>query len=375
MKDIFTEAQRLHSTQAPFVLATLVRTQGSTPQKPGAKLLVRPDGTIVGTLGGGCVEAEVWQESKQVLEQGGHPAVRRFTLSDELAAASGMVCGGTMDILIDPVLSRRPLLEHAQEVIAALDGGPGVAIASRVAGTDLGAALLIREDGSQAGTLGHDALDTTAAKHARELMAYGRCGLVKADSGEELFIESFTSPPQLVVAGGGHIAKALAPLAKSLGFKVVIADDRAEYANSERFPQADEIYVAHLVDSIKSMRITPNTAIVVATRGHKLDDVALLEAARSPAGYVGLVGSQRKTLLIFEHLVQEGIPVERLEQVHAPVGLDIGARTPEEIALSILAEVEMVRLGGSGRSLKLPGKLLQKALEKAAKRAETPAVG
>ncbi|MBI3953352.1 MAG: XdhC family protein [Chloroflexi bacterium] len=375
MKDIFSEARRLHSAREPFVLATLVRTQGSTPQKPGAKLLVRPDGTIVGTLGGGCVEAEVWQESKQVLEQGGQPAVRRFVLSDELAAESGMVCGGTMDILIDPVLQGRPLLEHAGEVLSALDGGPAVAIASRIAGGALGASLLVREDGTRLGSLGDEGLDRLAAKHARELMAYGRCALVKAEAGEELFVESFTSPPQLVVAGAGHIAKALAPLAKSLGFQVVIADDRSEYANRERFPQADEIYVTHLVDAIKSMRITPNTAIVVATRGHKLDDVALLEAARSPAGFVGLVGSQRKTLLIYEHLLQEGVPFERLEQVHAPVGLDVGARTPEEIALSIMAEVEMVRLGGSGRPLKLPGKLLQKALEKAGQKVKSPSLG
>ena len=375
MRDIFSEAQRLHHSRQPFVLCTLVRTHGSTPQKPGAKLLVRPDGTIVGTLGGGCVEAEVWQEAKQVLEQGGQPAVREFVLSDELAAASGMVCGGTMDILIDPVLGERPLLEHAGEVIAALEGGRGVAIASRVAGGPLGASLLIREDGTRAGSLGREALDALAARHARELMAYGRCALVRADSGEELFVESFTSPPQLVVAGAGHIARSLAPLAKGLGFRVVIADDRPEYANSERFPQADEIHVAHLVEAIKQMHITPNTAIVVATRGHKLDDVALLEAARSPAGFVGLVGSKRKTLLIYEHLLAGGVPLSRMKQIHAPVGLDIGARTPDEIALSIMAEVEMVRLGGGGGSLKLDGRLLQKALEKSVQRAEAPALG
>ncbi|MBI4329283.1 MAG: XdhC family protein [Chloroflexi bacterium] len=368
MEEVFREALRLAEEDQPLVLCTVVRTRGSTPQKPGAMLLVREDGTGVGTLGGGCVEADVWAEARSALASGSGPGVGEFTLNDELAAESGMVCGGTMEIFVQPFpRSRDALVGPLREVLSAYEGGRGVAVAIPLSGARAGSLLLLREDGSRDGDLGAPALEERVARAARGLLVHGGTSVLPAEEGPELLVQAFVSPPHLVIGGAGHIGKALAAFAKSLGYRVTVIDDRAQFANRERFPTADAILVEEIPSGLHSLSVTPNTFIVVATRGHKLDDRALLEAVRSPAGYVGLVGSVRKTLLIYEELLAEGVPVERLRQVHAPVGLDIGARTPDEIALSILAEMTMVRLGGAGSPMKMAEKHFQKATEKAAR--------
>jgi len=170
----------------------------------------------------------------------------------------------------------------------------------------------------------------------------------------------------MVLVGAGHISRALAPLAHSVGFSVTVIDDRPSFANPERFPMAERIVVDDFEPALRQVPLTPSTAVVIATRGHKHDDEALRAAALSPAGYVGLVGSRRKVLLIYEDLLAHGVPFERLQAIHAPVGLDIGARTPEEIAVSIIAEVLMVRSGASGRPLRVDERLLEKARTRAA---------
>ena len=156
-----------------------------------------------------------------------------------------------------------------------------------------------------------------------------------------------------MLCGGGHVSKAIAPLAKTLGFRIFVTDDREEFANKERFPEADMTVVKKPEDAIPELPVNPNTFIIVATRGHRYDNVALAAAARSPASYVGLLGSRRKVILIYEDLLKMGISRERLEELRAPIGLDIHARTPEEIAVSIMAEILMFRLGGTGNVMKL----------------------
>jgi len=367
MQEVFLEAKRLAEAGQPFALCTVVDTLGSTPQKPGAMLLVRADGAGVGTLGGGCIEADVWAAATSVLSNGGGPSVSDFVLNDDLAAESGMVCGGAMTVLVDPVRQPAPLLQPVREVLHAYAGGRGVAVAT-IIGPDgaegLGARMYIREDGSTLGSLGHAELSKAAVKRARDLLVHGGTDMVETPDAR-VFLQGFVSPPHLVLCGAGHIAHATAPLAKALGFLITVIDDRPLFANRERFPMADTILVEPVDKGLRQVRVTPNTFIVIATRGHKLDDVATLEAARSPAGYVGLVGSVRKSLLIFEELLAEGVPYERVAQVHAPVGLDIGARTPEEIALSIMAEITQVRLGGAGGQMKMADKHLKLAAEKA----------
>ena len=358
MREVFQEAVTLLEQDDPIVVATVIRTKGSTPQKPGAKLLVRKDGSGVGTLGGGCVEGDIWFAAKQLLKRGGAAQYREYPLNEELAAEDGLVCGGTMYFLIDPVYSPKDYLSYAREIDDAYRGGNPVALASLIrppAGSEMptGAKLFIREDGSTEGSLGDPNLDRDALENTRELMALGRNEYVVADNGAEYFIEAYTTPPQLVICGGGHVSKAIAPLAKSLGFRLFITDDREEFANKVRFPEADIVVPLKPEEGLPKLPINANTFIVVATRGHRYDNVALEAAAKTPARYVGLMGSKRKTILIYEDLIRNGMPLERVKEIRSPVGLDIHARTPEEIAVSVMAEVLMFRLGGTGQPMKL----------------------
>ena len=358
MREVFQEAVTLLEQDDPIVVATVIRTKGSTPQKPGAKLLVRKDGSGVGTLGGGCVEGDIWFAAKQLLKRGGAAQYREYPLNEELAAEDGLVCGGTMYFLIDPVYSPKDYLSYAREIDDAYRGGNPVALASLIrppAGSEMptGAKLFIREDGSTEGSLGDPNLDRDAIENTQELMALGRNEYVVAENGAEYFIEAYTTPPQLVICGGGHVSKAIAPLAKSLGFRLFITDDREEFANKERFPEADIVVPLKPEEGLPKLPINANTFIVVATRGHRYDNVALESAAKTPARYVGLMGSKRKTILIYEDLIRNGMPLERVKEIRSPVGLDIHARTPEEIAVSVMAEVLMFRLGGTGQPMKL----------------------
>lgn len=369
MDVVLLEAMKTLEKRVPCALATIIRTSGSTPQKPGAKLLVRADGSAVGTLGGGCVEAEVWAAAKSLLQDGCEAQVLEYTLNDELAAQDGLVCGGTMFLLVQPIWKSKLFLDHIREIVGAFEGGRPVAVASLVRspqGRDLGVgtSLFLREDGQPAGTLGDSLLDEIAIKKGRELMAYGKCEYITTDSGVDLFIETYTTPPTLILLGGGHIGKALVPLAKMVGFRTFVIDDRQEFVSRERFPEADGLIAAGYEEGLKRTPLGTNTYIVVATRGHHSDDIATEVAARSPACYVALVGSKRKSILVLEELFKKGVSEERIRDIHAPVGLDIGARTPEEIAVSIMAEILMCRLGGTGQPMKLERRLLEKAKEK-----------
>ena len=369
MQEVFRETAKALERGEACVLATVIHTEGSTPQKPGAKLLVRADGSGVGTLGGGCVEGDIWFAAKMLLRSGGPAEVRDYELTEEIAARDGLICGGTMYFLLDPIREPGHFLPQVKKVETAYEGGTPVGIATLVgtpeeSALQVGAKLFIQENGETKGTLGVQVLDQEASRKARELLAYGKCDYLTTESGFQVFIETYTTPPTLVIMGGGHISKALANLAQPLGYQFYIVDDRPEFANADRFPGAAATIVSSYDTGLNDIPINANTAVVVATRGHKYDDMAVEAAVRSPAGYVGILGSRRKNLLIFEELFRKGIPEERIRAVQAPVGLDLGGRTPEEIALSIMAEIVAVRLGGSGASLKMDQRLFAIAREK-----------
>ena len=369
MKEVFHEAILRLKQEEPVVIATVVKTKGSTPQKPGAKLLVRQDGSGAGTLGGGCVEGDIWYAAKQMMDSGDSPDYREYELNEDLAADDGLVCGGTMYFLIDPAYEASQYLPFDQEIDSAYEGNGSVALASIVKSSSdgrskIGDKLFIREDGSTEGTLGNDQMDVDAISKANYLMIHGNNEYVIFENGAEYFIEAYTTPPQLVICGGGHVSKAISALAKPLGFRLFITDDRNEFANAERFPEADLIIQDTPENALPQLPINPNTFIVVATRGHRYDNTALLAAANTSAKYVGLMGSKRKTILIYEDLLLEGLSVERLKEIRSPIGLDIRARTPEEIAMSIMSEVLMFRLGGTGAPMKLEDKLMAKIIKK-----------
>ena len=368
MESVFREAVTLAEKGESFVIATVTGTKGSTPQKSGAKLLIRKDGSAVGTLGGGCVEGDIWFAAKEILRNHEGPEYRDYYLNEDIAARDGLVCGGTMYFLIDPVWKPEEFLSIATGVTKAYDGGETIAMATIVkrggGSSEVGTKITVRANGITEGTLGSRDLDHVAIKTAERLAPYGKCEQVLTSDGTELFVEAYTSPPSVLLVGGGHISKAVAPIAKTLEFRVLVLDDRSEFSNKERFPEAEQTAIGDYVTGLQQFQITKNTAIIIATRGHNFDDVALEAAARSEAGYVGLVGSSRKVILIYEQLLKRGVPLQRLRDIRSPIGLDIHARTPEEIAVSIMAEVVQFRLGGTGRNMKLPEKQLLRIYNK-----------
>ena len=336
----------------PCVLATVVRTKGSTPQKAGAMLLVKDDGSGLGTLGGGCVEGDIWFAAKEMLRDGSGPEFKDYYLNEDIAARDGLVCGGTMYFYLEPLRSLDDFLPLGDEILEAYDGGEPVSLATVVNSPSrpelLGAKLLLRVDGTVSGTLGSETLDEPAIEIARRVAEIGNTESISTDDGTEIFVEGFTTPPTLVMVGGGHVGKATADLANFLGYRVYVVDDRPEFSNEERFTYAEQTIVTPYEYWSDLLSINVNTFVVVATRGHRYDDMALESALKTRARYIGLLGSRRKTLMIYRRLLEQGSTKERIREVYAPIGLNIGALTPEEIAVSIMSEVIMVRRGGDG---------------------------
>jgi len=353
-----------------FAVATVVRTRGSTPQVVGAKMLIDDLGRAFGTLGGGCVEGDAFAEAKVVLD-GGAASLREYELTEELAWDTGLVCGGTMWIQIEPSATAlrvgdRDLLG---DVLAASATGRPVALATllRTAGNAITPAgkLAVEHDGRVTGTLGDAALDDRARSLTAEALRRGTAKTVSLGDDTELLVEPILAKPRLIVVGGGHVGLALAKQAALLDYAVTVIEDRPEFAQRDRFPETLEILNADLVQSLETMPIGWNSFIVVATRGHKLDARCVRAAVRSDARYIGLLGSRRKTILIARMLRDEGLPEDRIRAVHAPVGLDLGGRTPAEIALSVLAEISLERHGGTGTPLRLTAELFDRAVVRA----------
>ena len=352
MKEVIQGAVDTLRKGEPCVLATVVRTKGSTPQKAGAMLLVKDDGSGLGTLGGGCVEGDIWFAAKEMLRDGSGPEFKDYYLNEDIAARDGLVCGGTMYFYLEPLRRMEDFLPLGDEILEAYDGGEPVSLATVVNSPGnpnlLGAKLLLRADGMVSGTLGSETLDETALEVARRIAEIGNTESISTDEGTEVFVEGFTTPPTLVMVGGGHVGKATADLANQLGYRVYIVDDRPEFSNEQRFPYAEDTIVIPYDQWSDQLSINVNSFVVVATRGHRYDDMALESALRTRARYIGLLGSRRKTLMIYRRLLEQGVTRERIGEVYAPIGLNIGALTPEEIAVSIMSEIIMVRRGGDG---------------------------
>ena len=369
MKAVYNEAANLARQNREFVLATVVNTKGSTPQKPGASLLVRADGSTVGTLGGGCVEGDIWFAAKEALREHTGPIFKNYYLNEDIAARDGLVCGGSMFFYIEPFENSSEVSDLSNEIEQAYEGGESLAIATVVNPKTLetGARIVIHEDGTTVGSLGTTDADAIAIKTANAVMPMGKAEHVVTDAGDEIFVAGFTSPATLVLVGGGHVNLQVAKVAQMLGFRVFVTDDRSEFANRERFPMAEETSVAPYDKGLNAFHITKNTAIVIGSRGHHYDDLATELAVRTPATYVGLLGSKRKTVMIYEALLKRGITPERLKQVHSPVGLDLGGRTPEEIAVSIMAEIIAFRHDRPGGSMKIEEAQIDRIIAKVAK--------
>ena len=257
MEDIFQEIVRIRSEGQRAALATVISAKGSTPRETGAKMLIRSDGTILGSIGGGSLEAQVCKEAITAMSEN-RSTVLRFDLTGKEVAEEGMICGGNMEVFVEPILPE----------------------------------------------------------------------------------------PCLFIFGGGHISLFLAKMGKMVGFKVVVIDDRPEFANPERFPEADEVIAQDFPLAFPRLTITRSSYITIVTRGHLQDETVLEWAVKTDADYIGMIGSRKKNQTVFSHLQARGIPEKRLKEVHAPIGLNINAKTPEEIAISIVAEIIKARREG-----------------------------
>jgi len=341
-----------------FAVATVVRTHGSTPQVPGATLVLGDGEDVraaVGTLGGGCVEADAVDAALQVITTG-VPSLRAYELTEDLAWNTGLVCGGTMWILVqrDDHAFAFDDIDVLSEVTDASAGGAPIALVTRLHKRDGGLApagrLAVRADGTRLGSLGHTGHDADAVAAAVAQLPHGTARLVKQGDDHDLLIEAIASRPRVVVAGGGHVALAIARQATALDYDVTIVEDRPEFATGERFPGAT-VLQGDVPSTLGALTYAWNSFIVIATRGHKLDADCVLRAVHTNARYIGLLGSRRKTVLIEQMLRDEGIGEDRIAAIRAPVGLDLGGRTPAEIALSVMAEITQIRYHGTGAPL------------------------
>ncbi|MEW1720194.1 XdhC/CoxI family protein [Streptomyces sp. NPDC093109] len=360
MLDIADELNRWLAEGRDAAVATVVAVSGSAPRRPGAALAVDGAGAAVGSVSGGCVEAAVYELCREALRDG-RSVVERFGYSDDDAFAVGLTCGGTIDILVTPVRSDAPQRPVLAAALAAAARGETAALARVVEGPDTlrGRALLVRPDGSYEGALGgHPELDRTAAAEARALLEAGRTDTVtigargaRCGRPVTLLVESSAPPPRMIVFGAVDFAAALSRAGKFLGYHVTVCDARPVFATRARFPDADEVVVDWPHRYLESTEVDGRTALCVLTHDAKFDVPLLKRALRLPVAFVGAMGSRRTHEDRGRRLRETGVTEAELARLHSPIGLDLGARTPEETALSIAAEIVATRHGGTGASL------------------------
>ncbi|MFB7161581.1 XdhC family protein [Streptomyces sp. NPDC001939] len=368
MLDIAEELHRWVEQGRDFAVATVVAVGGSAPRQPGAALAVDSDGTAIGSVSGGCVEGAVYELCQQAL-QDGETVLERFGYSDDDAFAVGLTCGGIIDILVTPVRADTPGREVLAAALSAAARGRAAAVARITQGPAelMGRAILVRDDsdsdrgfaGDYEGSLGgHPELDRTAAGEARALLDAGRTGTVEiGESGSRcgqpltLLVESSVPPPRMIVFGAIDFAAALVRIGKFLGYHVTVCDARPVFATPARFPDADDIVVEWPHKYLERTRTDGRTVLCVLTHDAKFDVPLLQLALRLPVAYVGAMGSRRTHLDRNERLRDVGVTELELARLRSPIGLDLGARTPEETALSIASEIVANRRGGSGVAL------------------------
>ncbi|MET8123685.1 XdhC/CoxI family protein [Micromonospora sp. NPDC005189] len=372
MPDVFDEVHRRCRSGEPVALATVVATWRSAPQPPGATMLVAADGTVTGSVSGGCVEADVYERARHVLETA-TPELTRYGISDDDAYAVGLTCGGILDVFVERVDARD--LPELDAVDAARRAGQPAAVVTCVAAdaaespgavsTDparrLGRRLVLAGQ-RVIGSLGDDRLDDAASADALGLLAAGRSGVLRygyqgqrRGGGLSLFVAAYTTAPRMIVFGAIDFAGAVARLGAFLGYRVTICDARPVFTTARRFPEADEVVVQwphrYLRAEVDADRVDGRTVVCVLTHDPKFD-VPLLELAlRHPLAYVGAMGSRRTHDERHKLLREAGLSAAQLARLASPIGLDLGGRTPEETAVSVAAQIVAARWGGTGRPL------------------------
>jgi xanthine dehydrogenase accessory factor len=352
MRELLADLLTALDARQPLVYCSVVETRGSTPQKAGAAMLVFPDGGQRGTLGGGCVEAEVKQRALRVLANGepgrvsaGRPEVLTFNLDDNYGWDDGLICGGRMSILADPLVGDAPAYYRVYRNLVEQGLGCTEAVAvAPAAGLPVGTRYLFNASGDVVAQLAVGPAPDAVRCHLTPLAQRPRASCHHG-------IAFLPTLPRitLFIVGGGHVGRAVAELAATVDFNLWVLDDRDRYASRDRFPTAERLIVGDIGATLKQLAptLTPSTYCLIVTRGHNHDEEALYHLAPTPAGYVGMIGSRRKIKLIFEDLISKGVSPETLARVHAPLGFEIGSQTVPEIAISIVAELIAQRNLGS----------------------------
>jgi xanthine dehydrogenase accessory factor len=358
VRDVMTELEAWWRAGESVGVGTVVGTWKSAPRQPGASMLVGPEGTAVGSVSGGCVEGAVY-ELAEVARDGGEPILQRYGVSDDDAFVVGLTCGGIVDIYVEQVNkdSFPELGDVAQDV---RDGRP-VAVATLISGVGperLGRRLVLRAD-TTSGSLGSERLDDAVRDDVEGMLLLGQTGIVHyGPDGERrgddiaVFVASYAPTPRMIVFGAIDFAAAVARLGAFLGYRVTVCDARPTFATKRRFPEADEVVVEWPHRYLRETEVDARTVVCVLTHDPKFD-VPLLEIAlRLPLAYVGAMGSRRTNDDRLKKLRELGLTDDELARLHAPIGLDVGARTPEETAVSVAAELIAARWGGTGAQLR-----------------------
>ncbi|MFF7245072.1 XdhC family protein [Embleya sp. NPDC008237] len=362
MRELLDRLETWYRDGRTFALATVVSTLRSAPRDAGAVMAVSADGVALGSVSGGCVEGAVYELALEVIAQG-RPRTAAYGISDDDALMVGLTCGGTLEVYVEPVDPER--YPEFPELIAALREGRSLAVATVVATPDadrLGTRVVVGADREAAG----DEESGPVVLALRELLAADRTTLVRADGealvpvealgvrqDEIVFVRSYVPRPRLLVFGSNDYAVAMARMGALAGFRVTVCDARPVFATAERFPDVDELVVDWPDRYLAGTRVDGRTAVCVLTHDPKFDVPVLVRALRLPVAYVGAMGSRRAHADRLVRLREAGVTEAELTLLHSPIGLDLGARTPQETAIAVLAEIIQARHGGSARPLSL----------------------
>lgn len=341
MLELLTDLELWQAQGQHIALATVVNTWGSSPRPVGAKMGITNQGGISGSVSAGCVEGAVVDEGKQTL-QSGIPKLLHYGVSDDAAFEVGLMCGGKIEIFVRPLIEAflAPLRE-------AFTTGKAVCIATIIQAEShlLGQELLLIQGEERIGMINNDLVQTKVTEEMEQALRKGKCQWVEHSEPEPytIFIDVMTPPPSLVMIGGVHISIALSSLAKILGYRTIVIDPRKAFITSERFPDVDLLLQTWPTEAFQEKPLNSVCAVAILSHDPKIDDPALISALKSDAFYVGALGSRRTQELRRQRMLEAGISETQYQQLHGPIGLNIGAHTPEEIAISIMAEIIQIR--------------------------------
>ncbi len=341
MRDVLDRLDSWRSNNEDFAVATVVSTWGSAPRPVGSKMITTRGGGIAGSVSAGCVEGAVIEESWSVMDSG-EPRLLTFGVSDEEAWGVGLACGGTIQVFVEPSSALDAVYDSLKRH---LDARAPAALISVMAGAHeyLNRKLVVLADGRTEGDLDIPGQTDALVETALEQLNQETCGVLDLDDAASLFVEVYPAPPRLIVIGAVHIAQSLLSIAKIAGFDTIVVDPRTAFATGERFPHATKLIQEWPQHALPEMKLDRSAYVAVLTHDPKLDDPTLQIALRSDASYVGALGSRRTNRQRIKRLREAGLSQEQISRLHAPIGFDIGGRSPEEIAVSIMAEIIQVR--------------------------------